>query len=370
MGQGGTRLQATLARPFSASGAGLHTGRTASVTVGPAPPDAGIVFTVHDGPSSVRVRPDWRTRAPSRMNTALALGRDGKLRTIEHLMASLSGLGIDNARVEVRGRELPILDGSAAPWCDGIADAGIAEQDAPRRYLAIRRPVQVRQGRSFIRGEPHRRLALDVTTDQLPGFGPLGWCGEITPESFVRELAPSRSFGRIQGVWTRSALGRAAERVGSGLRAGLRAGLGGALDLPHLPRAWSTADRQPGRRNVPCPDCPDLMPLHVREAMRPPDGEPLLRGARPGRCAVVIGRHILGGARFPDEPVRHKALDLLGDLTLAGAPLLGRIVAHRPTHALAYAFVAALIEDGVAFDDESPRRTPAARPRALAEAGC
>lgn len=313
--------QATLGRPFSAAGAGLHLGRRATVTAHPAPPDSGIAFVLTAGARSAPVRADWRNRIASRMNTALRFPDGRTLRTIEHLLASLAAHGIDNALVEVDGAELPIFDGSARRWCALIAGAGIASQPAPRRVIRVLAPVQVRHGASFIRAEPAGRLELDVTTDQFPAFGTLAWRGAISPATFTAELSVSRSFGALGAHWATVLFG-GARRDRLGAAAPVRAG------------------REP---NSPAPSGPDRLPDHLLAAFAPPPGETALRGAWPGRVAVIVGRHILGGARLPDEPARHKALDLLGDLMLAGAPICARVVAHRPTHALAWALAATLM---------------------------
>lgn len=120
-----------------------------------------------------------------------------------------------------------------------------------------------------------------------------------------------------------------------------------------VPKAWRDALWERSWRaqvamsgavpNAPMPEWERPIPDAVRARMAPPAREPLLRGARPGRVAVVIGRRVIGGARFPDEPVRHKVLDLVGDLALAGMPLIGRFVVHVPTHDLTYAWVAELL---------------------------
>jgi UDP-3-O-[3-hydroxymyristoyl] N-acetylglucosamine deacetylase len=321
--------QSTLAQAVSATGHGLHTGRRTHVVVHPAAVDHGICFQVTVGGGTSRVTPDWRARVPSRLNTALQIHGGAKLRMIEHIMASLRAFGIDNALVDVQGAELPIFDGSARTWCDLFAGVGTVPQDAPRRYLRILKPVQIRHFAGMIRLEPHDGFAIDVTYDRLPALGVLHWQGEITREVFVREISHSRSPGRIfqalKHVWPTWSAGLVA--WGEARR-----------------RARVTADPA-GHSLTPNEALPGLasdLPDDIRLALHPTESEPVLRGLRPGRVAMVVGRHTLGGARFPDEPVRHAALDLVGDLGLAGAPILGRVVAHSPTHALTFAMVAAL----------------------------
>lgn len=322
-------MQTTLAQPASAFGPGLHTGRQAQVTLAPAPPDHGIRFRVEGAPAG-DVRLHWSNRVPARMNTALGLGGGRRLKTVEHLAAALAAFGIDNALAAVRGPELPIFDGSARRWCDLIRQAGVVSQDAPRPVLRITRPVQVTHVGRLIRAEPAPRLTLDVTCERSFTGEVLAWRGEITTAAFEREIAGSRSSGQVSKLWTAGALRHPV------LARWLR-----ALDLDRAPGAGPTG--RPGlAANVPDPDLPTGIADDILRAMRADPAEPVLRGARPGRVAVELGPWILGGARYPDEVVRHFALDLLGDLLLADAPVLGRIVAHRPTHALAYAFAATL----------------------------
>lgn len=328
--------QATLVRAVSLSGAGLHTGRVAEVTLAPAPADAGIRFRVVGAGREAEVAATWEARVGSRMNTALGLGDDCRLRTIEHLMAALSSVGVDNALVTVRGEEIPILDGSASGWCGLIAEAGLGRGGAPRRAIRITAPLQVNGLRGFLRAEPFDGFAVDVTTDRLPGFGVLRWAGTMTPDIFRTEIAPSRSFGNPAVVWRALLRTRLAARV---VPRGWRDAL--------WERSWRAQVAGSGATpNAPMPEWERPISDAVRARMVPGTREPLLRGARPGRVAIVLGGHVIGGARFPDEPVRHKVLDLLGDLALAGRPFLGRFVAHVPTHDLTYAFVAELLGSG------------------------
>jgi UDP-3-O-[3-hydroxymyristoyl] N-acetylglucosamine deacetylase len=322
------RQQATLAAPAGLAGAGLHTGRRARVTLCPAPPDHGIRFAVA---GAGEVAPGWEQRVVTRMNTALDLGQGRRLRTIEHLMAALVAQNIDNCRIEVEGDEIPILDGSAAPWCALIARAGIAPQPAPRRYLRLLRPLQVAHFRYFIRIEPHDGQAFDITADTPPRFGVLAWRGAMDPETFRREIAPARSSGDLSAIWRALLHSRLARRV---------------VPADRLERMTTRAyrPRRPEGRlaNPPDPGLDLALPHATISGMHAKPQEPVLLGVRPGRVAVVMGDRILGGARFPDEPVRHKLLDLIGDLGLLGAPLLARVVAHGPTHTLAWALAAAV----------------------------
>lgn len=324
------RFEATLAAPFSVSGRGLHTNRLARLDVEPAPPGHGIRFDVA-GAGAVAL--SHENRVGSRFNTALALPDGTRLRTIEHLAASLSVFGIDNALVRVEGREVPILDGSARPWCAALTQAGVAEQTAPRRYVRITRPFQVALGERFVRAEPAPGFELDVTCGHFYGNGVQSWRGAPSRAVFCAEIAGSRSSGQISRLW---AFGPVANRLFAPL---LR---------PIGRRARETDSDRPA--NAPRADLPTVLDADILERMRNPPGEPILRGVRPGRSAIHLGPWVVGGFRYADERVRHNTLDLIGDLLLAGGPILGRIVTHRPTHKLTYAFVASLMRDREAWE--------------------
>lgn len=273
--------QATVARPIGLSGIGLHSGKRATVTVGPAGADAGIVIRRRSGGPVEDVRALWKNYRRGFRCTGLA-GESGQpILTVEHLLASLSAFGIDNALIELDGSEIPIRDGSARDWCAELQAAGIEEQDAPRRYLRVIEPVLVEKYGASLRIDPADGFSLHVTTLQRP-FAGLTWEGAPTATTFAREIAPSRSHGPLAGMFAK----------------------------------YYFAAK----------------------------GLPRLRGAGPRTVALTIGRHYLGGMRLPDEPVRHRALDLIGDLSLAGYPLLGRVTAMQPSHALNASFVRTLMK--------------------------
>ncbi len=276
-------LQTTVGAAFTVSGRGLHTGRRVRVRVAPAAADSGIRFHRRLGPGrEVVVAASWERRVAQPLCTALAADDGTLVRTVEHLLAALSAFGVDNARVELDAEELPILDGSAAPWCQLLAGVGVRKQEIPRRLLRIRGRFCHREENRHICIEPADRLLVDVTMD-LRGFGEMRWCGEPDAEVFCREIAPARSFGRLK---------------------------------------WALPARLYG-----------LLP-----------GRPVLRGAHLGNVAPVWGDRILGGMRLPQEPVRHRVLDLIGDLALAGMPIMGRITALRPGHHMNHAFLSRLMQ--------------------------
>lgn len=284
------RFRATLGRAFERGGVGLHTGAAAAVRVVPAPPGRGIVFRRTVGGRAFDIPALWPNRRSRPLCTALQVGDGPLVRTVEHLLAALSALAIDDALVEIDGEEVPILDGSAQPWCERIRAAGRVESDRPRSYLRVRKRVKYAGPRGHKQSvEPADGFALNVAIT-LSHFGQLKWTGPVDAETFVRELAPSRSFGRLK---------------------------------------WALAGKILG-----------LIPFR----------EPVLRGASAQNTAALVGADAIGGLRMPDEPVRHRALDIVGDLALAGAPILGRVNASRPGHEHNYALLHALMTDRSAWE--------------------
>lgn len=280
--------QATLGEAFTLSGRGLHTARAVTVRVSPAEAGSGIVFRRVKRGGSTSVPALWHLYETQPLCTALR-GPDGTLvRTVEHLMATFGGFGIDNATVDLDAEELPIFDGSALPWCAAFAEAGRRPLAAPRRRLRVRRSVEVRDGERSLRIEPSDRFSIAGEL-ALAGFGAMRWQGEITQENFVSALAPSRSFGRLK---------------------------------------WA-------------------VPLKLYAAVT---GRPVLRGANFRTTAAILGDRVIGGMRGADEPVRHRILDLVGDLALIGHPVLGHVTARHTGHRLNHALIAALLRDPAAWE--------------------
>ncbi|MDJ0870082.1 MAG: UDP-3-O-acyl-N-acetylglucosamine deacetylase [Myxococcota bacterium] len=271
--------QRTIAEKISCTGIGLHTGKPVQLTLHPAHAGSGIVFVRTDGlhPVEIPARPE----SLSRTLLATTLGRgDVTIDTVEHLLAALYALGIDNVRVEVDGPEVPGMDGSAASFVFLIRAAGIYEQRAPRRMLRVRRPVEVHEGTRWIRVEPARslRVSYEVEFDHPVIRRQRVRNLEICDELFEREIARARTFGFVQQVEALWASGRA-------------------------------------------------------------------RGASLDNTVVLDERGVLNrdGLRYEDEFVRHKALDLLGDLALIGMPLLGHVRVARGGHELHQRLVAKLL---------------------------
>lgn len=280
--------QRTLKASIGCIGTGLHSGRRVNLTLHPAEPGTGIVLRRTD--LGREVSASFDCVVDTRLSTVLADPRwaSARIGTVEHLMAAFAGLGVDNVLVEVDGPEIPILDGSAAPFVFLIDCAGVAEQAASRRIVEIIRPVRVSDGAAFAELRPVAgTLGLDMTLSidfAAPAIGQQSLSVRLTPETFRSELARARTFGLLQDVDALQAAGLA---------------LGGSLE----------------------------------------------------NAVVVDGDRVLnpGGLRAPDEFVRHKLVDAVGDLALAGATLRGRFVAHRSGHALNNQLLHALFADASAW---------------------
>jgi len=289
-------LQSTLKASIDCVGIGLHSGRRVQMALRPAAANHGIVFRRTDLGRDIPARFDWV--ADTRLATVLADPADPSIRvgTIEHVMAALSGCGIDNALIEIDGPEVPVLDGSAAHLVFLIDCAGVVAQEAPRRTIDVRRPVRVSDRNAFAELRPARpgraglHLAMSIVF-AAPAIGRQELSVQLTPESFRRELSRARTFALAEDIDRLRAAGMAR---------------GGSLD----------------------------------------------------NAVVVDAARVLnpGGLRMEDEFVRHKLLDAVGDLALAGAPLRGSFVAHRSGHGLNNRLLHALMDDVSAWRmvDEAP----------------
>jgi UDP-3-O-[3-hydroxymyristoyl] N-acetylglucosamine deacetylase len=299
-------MQRTIAEKISCTGIGLHSGQPVQLTLHPARAGSGVVFVRTDLPEPVEVPALHGAVTSTRLATTLGRG-DATIGTVEHLLAALCGLGIDNVRVEVDGPEIPVMDGSSASFVFLIRAAGIFDQGVPRRTVRMRRPVEVRDGDRVIRIEPARDLRVTYSVDFThPAIGRQQLRNlVIDDESFEQEICRARTFGflrEVEALW-RNGLAR-----------------GGNLD----------------------------------------------------NTVVMDDVRVLNcdGLRWPDEFVRHKVLDLLGDLALLGMPIEGHLVVERGGHALHQRFVRALLEHPSHWTIESEvplsRRAANARLAALA----
>jgi UDP-3-O-[3-hydroxymyristoyl] N-acetylglucosamine deacetylase len=284
--------QRTLKTTIRTTGVGLHTGARVELTLRPAPGDTGIVFHRTDLPAPVTIPAQAVNVGDTRLSSTLAL--DGtSISTVEHLMSALAGLGIDNLHVDVAGPELPIMDGSAGPFVFLLQAAGIVEQAAPKRYLRVRAPVEIRDGDKWARFDPFAGFKLDFTIDfPHPVFGTENRhvVVDFAEHSYVKEVARARTFGFMQDVEAMRSAGLA---------------LGGSLQ----------------------------------------------------NAIVLDETRVLNseGLRYDNEFVKHKVLDAIGDLYLLGRPLIGQYTAFKPGHALNNALARALLArpdawELVAFD--------------------
>jgi UDP-3-O-[3-hydroxymyristoyl] N-acetylglucosamine deacetylase len=279
--------QRTLKTLVKASGVGLHTGQKVRMSLRPAPPDTGIVFRRIDLPSPVDI--PARAQLVGEARLASTLIKDGvKVHTVEHLMSALSGLGIDNLFVDLDAPELPILDGSASPFALLLQQAGLEEQAAPKKFLRVKKTIEVKDGDKWARLEPYDGFRLSFSIDfrhPVIERSTQSVTVDFAETSYLKEIARARTFGFMQDV---------EDLKGSGLA------LGGGLDNAVL------LDEQ-GVLNA-------------------------------------------GGLRFADEFIRHKLLDAVGDLYLLGRPLLGAFTAHKSGHALNNRLARAALADAAALE--------------------
>ncbi|MFN3209128.1 MAG: UDP-3-O-acyl-N-acetylglucosamine deacetylase [Roseovarius sp.] len=281
-------MQNTVKSPVSFEGVGLHSGQAARLTILPAPANRGIVFRRIDCDlRHCEIPARWDLVNQSPLCTLLENDAGITVSTVEHIMAALSGCGVHNAVIEVNGPEVPILDGSSAQFVHGILSNGLRRQHAPVRALKVLKPVEVAKGDARARLTPHDTLAIEFVIEfEDAAIGRQKKMLNMANGSFVRELSTARTFCRKADV----------------------------------------------------------------DAMR---ANGLALGGEPGVNAVVFdGDRVLspGGLRQPDEPVRHKMLDALGDLALAGMPILGHYQGERAGHAVTNDLLRALFAQPDAFE--------------------
>ena len=280
--------QTTLRDHAAVFGVGVHSGLSATVTLHPADPDSGITFlrtATADRPER-EIRADVRAVTATEFATVLGDSTGPLCSTAEHLLAALRGLGVDNVLVEIDGSEVPIMDGSAAPFVAAIEQVGIVTQNAPRRCIEVLKPVRVVKGDGVGELRPYShgfRVEAEIEfSNQL--IGKQSFALDIDPASFRREISRARTFGFMRDV---ASLWKAGYALGASFE----------------------------------------------------------------NTLVVTDDRILNptGLRYPDEFVRHKVLDALGDLALAGAPLLGIYRTSKGGHRLNHMVLSALMADPTAW---------------------
>lgn len=285
--------QRTLREPVQATGIGLHSGQRVVLTIKPGPVDSGIVFRRVDLDPQIPILARADRITDTRLNTTLSAdvegpGREVSVQTIEHLMSALAGLGIDNAEIEMTAIEVPILDGSSGSFVYLLQSAGAVEQAAPKRFIRIKRPVQITDGDKWVRLEPFEgfKLSFEIAFGQA-AIDATGQRIEIdfATTSYVKEIARARTFVMASEVELLRKHGLA---------------LGGSLD----------------------------------------------------NAIVVDDDRVLNneGLRYSDEFAKHKALDAIGDLYVIGHPILGAYHARKSGHHMNNLLIRAVLADEANYE--------------------
>lgn len=289
--------QRTLKNVIRATGVGLHTGEKVYLTLRPAAPNSGIVFRRVDLDSPVDIPAKAENVGDTRLSTTLCKD-DAKISTVEHLLSAFAGLGIDNAYVDVSAPEVPIMDGSAGPFVFLIQSAGVEEQNAAKRFIRIKQPIEVREGDKIARFEPFNGFKVSFGIDfDHPAMGEEQRKSVIdfSSTSFVKEVSRARTFGFLRDIEMLRENGLA---------------LGGSMD----------------------------------------------------NAIVVDDFRVLNedGLRYQDEFVRHKILDAIGDLYLLGHSLIGAFSGYKSGHELNNRLLKALIAQPEAWEEVTFEDTEAA----------
>lgn len=280
--------QRTLKNTIRATGIGLHTGKKVYLTLSPAPIDTGVVFRRVDTHPPVVIPSHPLNVEDTRLATTLS--KDGvRVSTVEHLMAAFAGLGIDNCFVDLSSDEVPIMDGSAAPFVFLIQSAGILEQGAAKKFIRIKKPVEVRDGDKWARFEPFNGFKVAFTIDfDHPVFADQSKSAEMdfSSASFVREISRARTFGFMR----------------------------------------------------------DIEELRKRD---------LARGGSLDNAIVIDDYRVLNtdGLRYKNEFVRHKMLDAIGDLYLLGHSLIGAFSGYKSGHALNNALLREMLQQTSSWEE-------------------
>jgi UDP-3-O-[3-hydroxymyristoyl] N-acetylglucosamine deacetylase len=292
--------QRTLKNSIRATGVGLHTGTKVFMTLRPAPADSGIVFRRMDLPVPVDIHARAQNVGETRLGTTLVNG-DAKVSTVEHLLSAFAGLGIDNAVVEVSAPEVPIMDGSAGPFVFLLQSAGIAELKTPKRFVRVKRTVEVRDGDKWARFDPYDgfKVNFEIEFDHPIFKRHLQKATmDFSTTTYLKEVSRARTFGFMRDLETMRKHNLA---------------LGGNLD----------------------------------------------------NAIVLDDSKMLneGGLRYEDEFVKHKILDAIGDLYLLGHSLIGEFTGFKSGHGLNNQLLRALLKDQQAWEEvvfEKPEEAPIA----------
>ena len=279
--------QRTIKKDISATGVGLHSGDKVTLTLRPAQPDTGVVFKRVDlpGQPEIKVKPEWVN--DTRLCSALECN-GARVATIEHLMSALAGLGVDNILIEMTASEVPIMDGSAGPFIYLIQSAGVVEQNAAKKFIRIKKAIEVRDGDKWVRLDPYFGFKIDFTISfNHPVFEQSGQRVQIdfADQAYIKEISRARTFGF----------------------------------------------------------------MHEVEYLRDNN---LARGGSLDNAIVLDEYRVLNpdGLRYEDEFVKHKVLDAIGDLYVVGHPIIGAFSAYKAGHAMNNQLLRALLADDEAWE--------------------
>ncbi len=281
--------QRTLKNVIRATGVGLHTGKKVYLTLRPAPVDSGVIFRRVDLDPPVEIKASPDNVGDTRLSTTLVAANDVRISTVEHLLSAIAGLGIDNTCVDVSAPEVPIMDGSAGPFVFLVQSAGIVEQNAPKKFIRIKKSVEIKEDDKWARLDPYDGFKVVFTIDfDHPVFkaGPQTAEVDFSTTSFVKEVSRSRTFGFMRDFETLRSRNLA---------------LGGSLD----------------------------------------------------NSIAVDDHRILNedGLRYEDEFVKHKILDAIGDLYLLGHSLIGAFSGYKSGHALNNKLLRKLVAETEAWEE-------------------
>ncbi len=279
--------QRTLKKAISATGVGLHNGEKVTLTLRPAAADTGIIFKRVDLPQPNELKATAQAVQDTRLCSALE-ANGVRIATVEHVMSALAGLGIDNVVVEVDASEIPIMDGSAGPFVFLIQEAGIAELDQAKKFIRIKKTIEVKDGDKWVRFEPYQGFKIEFTIQfNHPVFENSGRQVKVdfATDSYIQEISRARTFGF----------------------------------------------------------------MHEVEYLR---NNNLARGGSLENAIVLDEYRVLNadGLRYDDEFAKHKVLDAIGDLYMLGHPILGAFYAYKSGHALNNQLICALMQDASAWE--------------------
>ena len=279
--------QRTLKKAISATGVGLHNGEKVTLTLRPAAVDTGIVFKRVDLPQPNEILATPSAVHDTRMCSALE-ANGVRVATVEHIMSALAGLGVDNVYIDIDAAEIPIMDGSSGPFVFLLQEAGLLEQAAAKKFIRVKKIVEVVEGDKWVRFEPYHGFKVDFTIDfNHPVFEQSGTNVKIdfAVDSYIKEISRARTFGF----------------------------------------------------------------MHEVEYLR---SNGLARGGSLDNAIVLDEYRVLNtdGLRYDDEFVKHKALDAIGDLYMLGHPILGAFQAYKSGHALNNKLLRALLADAEAWE--------------------